>query len=75
MTKDEQFLIKLYEQAGPNGLKDRYEIGQMVGLSERAVNAIFNGLAQANFVQKVGDRQAKLLPGGVTLVLSLMEKR
>lgn len=71
MTKDEQYIINLYKMAG-RGLKDRYEMGRQVGLSERAVNAILNGLEQANFVKKVGDKQVYLTAQGVNLAESLL---
>lgn len=73
MTKDESYIIALYKAAGKGGLKDRYEIGRQVGLSERAVNAILNGLEQANFVKKVDKTAVFLTANGEALALRLLE--
>lgn len=71
MTKDEKYILALYKLAG-RGLKDRYEMGKQIGISERAVNAILNGLEQANFVKKIGDTQVCLTANGVRLAESLL---
>lgn len=71
MTKDESYIIALYKAAG-RGVKNRYEIGAQIGISVRTVNAILNGLAQANFVKKIGDTQVSLTSNGVALAESLL---
>ena len=71
MTKDESYILTLYKAAG-RGLKDRYEIGKLIGLGERPVNAIVKTLEQTNFVRRVGERQIVLTANGVTLALSLL---
>jgi hypothetical protein len=58
-TKEEKFLIALYEAALAQGDLaaeiDRFEIGQKLGLHPRGINTICNILAQANFIKKRGD--------------------
>ncbi|MCX6994280.1 MAG: hypothetical protein NTY13_00335 [Chlamydiae bacterium] len=72
MNKDEQYIVALYQLAGIGGIKDRYEMGVQVGLSERAVNAILNCLEQANFVKKIGTKQVLLTAQGARLAETLI---
>jgi Mn-dependent DtxR family transcriptional regulator len=78
MTKDEKYLIKLYEEAkksgNPTNHKDRYKIGEMLGLSDKVVNGMMNGFVQANFVKKIEERGVQLTPHGVKLVLALLDE-
>lgn len=58
-TKDERFLIKLYEEASKNpSLEDpldHYAIGKLMGLEFRAVSAISKLFIRANFIKKYDD--------------------
>lgn len=75
-TKDEMFMIRLYEEASKQGdlfaSFDRYFIGQKAGLQQRGVNAICTLLLQANFLKKQGDTEVSLTPHGLKLVQSLL---
>lgn len=75
-TKDENFVIALYEMAKATGdlenPLDRYEVGARVPLHPRAVNAICRLLVQANFIKKSGEEQIYLTPHGIKLAESLL---
>lgn len=55
-TKDEFFIVKLYEEAGKLGdffkPLDRYFIGQLIGQNDRSVDNMVRMLAQTNFIKK-----------------------
>lgn len=74
-TKDERFMLRLYEEASKQqDLEtpfDRYQIGQAVGLQPKAVDTICNLLAQANFIKKRGKTEISITPHGVKLVEEL----
>lgn len=76
-TKDELFLIKLYEFASklgsPQEAIDRYEIGRAIGQNDRGTYVISRDLAQANFVKKAEDEAVYLTDNGIRLVESLLE--
>jgi hypothetical protein len=76
-TKDEIFMIKLYEEACKKPEMDepfdRYEIGKLAGLQERAVNAITNLLIRSMFVKKKSETEIAITDHGVKLVLSILE--
>lgn len=71
-TKDESFMLKLYEEAlllpEIDDPLDRYHIGQLVGLQAKAVDTICNLLAQANFVKKHGPKEISITPQGIRLI-------
>ncbi|MDP1880502.1 MAG: hypothetical protein Q8K60_06155 [Parachlamydiaceae bacterium] len=71
-TKDENFMIKIYEEATSCGDMDkpfdRYEIGLLAGIQPKGVNAICTLLLQANFVKKRGDSDVSITPHGIKLV-------
>lgn len=76
-TKDEMFLIKLYQvalQAGDVQMEfDRFEIGRLIGQNDKGANVIARDLAQANFVRK-GDGEAVYLTNhGLRLVMTLLD--
>lgn len=77
-TKDEKFLIALYEallEAGDFDLpRSRYEIGLSVGLQYRAVNAICNQLIKTNFIKKNGEEEIILTENGRALAVRLLEE-
>jgi hypothetical protein len=60
-TKDEIFLLKLYDMAAAQGDPqteiDRYAAGRAVGYNDRSVDSLVRLLLQANFVKK-GDGTA-----------------
>lgn len=76
-TKDEMFMLKLYEEA----LKqpeidtafDRYKIGALVSLHPKGVDTICTLLCQANFVKKISKTELAITPQGIRLVKSLLE--
>lgn len=77
MTKDELFVLKLYELAkkrgDPTGEVDRYDIGRSIGQNDKGINTIINGLAQANFIKKGQGSTVYLTPHGLNLVERLLE--
>jgi predicted transcriptional regulator len=74
-TKDETFMLRLYEEALKQGdiedPLDRYQIGVLAGLQIKAVDTICNLLAQANFIKKHGKIEISITPHGIKLVESL----
>lgn len=74
-TKDESFMMRLYDEASKQpSLEtpfDRYQIGKSVGLHPKAVDTICNLLAQANFIRKQGKIEISITPHGVKLVEQL----
>ena len=75
MTKDEMFLLKLYELAiergGPEEAIDRYLMGQAIGQNDKGIDTIVRHLAQANFIKKSGENDVYLTPPGLKLVKTL----
>ncbi len=74
-TKDELFLLKLYEIASARGSPDkevdRYLIGRAIGQNDKGINTIVKHLAQANFVKKGHENSVYLTPHGMKLVSDL----
>ncbi len=77
-TKDETFMLRLYEEASKQpdieDPLDRYQIGQLAGLNQKAVDTICNLLAQANFIKKHGKVEISITPHGMKLVDNLRSK-
>lgn len=77
-TKDESFMLRLYEEALRRGNveepMDRYLIGQSVGLQKTATDTICKLLGQANFIKKRGDVDIYITPQGIRLVQQLTNK-
>lgn len=75
-TKDEKFLIALYETAMAAGeiktLFSRYTIGTKIGLHPKGVDTICTLLLQANFIKKGEEKDIYLTPNGLHLVESLL---
>lgn len=75
-TKDELFLLKLYELALKSGdvleEVDRYEIGRAIGQNDKGANVIARDLAQANFIKKGEGDAVYLTDHGLRLVQSLL---
>lgn len=78
-TKDELFLLKLYEKAmtlgSPYEEIDRYLVGRAVGQNDRGIDNIVRHLAQANFIKKGDDPAVYLTPHGLSLVHHLLQER
>jgi Mn-dependent DtxR family transcriptional regulator len=78
LTKDERYIIKLYEDAlkdgNPLNLKDRYKIGEFFGLSDKVVKGMVKVLQQANFVKLVDEKGIHLTPHGVNLAKKLKDE-
>jgi len=78
-TKDELFLLKLYEMAlkkgGPEEPVDRYSIGKAIGMQDHGIDNIIKHLAQANFIKKCTDNRIYLTPHGIKLVEHLKLER
>jgi hypothetical protein len=77
-TKDEKFLISVYEAAesagDTYGSVNRYQAGHNVGLSPKAVDTICVLLLRANFVKKDVLDDICLTKNGVALVQQLLEQ-
>ena len=78
-TKDELFLLKLYELAvakgGPEEEVDRYVIGKAIGQNDHGIDTIIKHLAQANFIKKCPGDSIYLTLHGIRLVESLRKER
>ncbi len=78
-TKDELFLLKLYEMANARGSPeeeiDRYAIGRAIGQNDKGIDTIVKHLAQANFVKKGHGNGLYLTPHGLRLALYLRGER
>ena len=77
-TKDELFIICLYEQASKqeeiDDPIDRYKVGTLVGLHAIATDTICQLLTQANFIKKHGQGEISITPHGIKLVERLSKK-
>ncbi len=75
-TKDELFLVKLYElassQGDAQGAIDRYVIGRAIGQNDRGANTIARDLAAANFIKKGDGDAVYLTEHGLKLVRVLL---
>lgn len=78
-TKDELFLLKLYEMASQQGNPeeevDRYAIGRAIGQNDKGVDTIVKHLAQANFVKKGNGSALYLTAHGMRLVEQIAKER
>lgn len=77
-TKDESFMVRLYEEASKlpdiEDPLDRYYIGTLVGLHPKAVDTICTLLGQANFIKKRGVAEISITPHGIKLVENIRLK-
>lgn len=75
LTKDEKFMVRLYEEAAKlesfDDPLDRYYIGNLVSLHPKAVDTICTLLGQANFIKKHSKTDISITPQGIRLVESL----
>lgn len=78
-TKDERFVMCLYENAQKTGDLEssfnRYLIGQQISMQEKGVDAICKLLVQANFVKKDGLDDIYLTVRGVALAERLLDEK
>lgn len=76
MTKDESYLVKLFQMASklgdPHRQMSRYEIGRALGHGDKSVDGIVRMLAQTNFVKKCEGDAISLTSNGLRLVESLI---
>ena len=76
-TKDESFLIKLYETAQNEGdlnIEINFQkLGQELTLKDKIIKNIVRDLAQANFILKTDDNTVKLTQNGITLAQKFQE--
>ncbi len=77
-TKDEKFLMALYENTkdreDPEEPVDGYAIGATIGMATRQVDAICTQLMRANFIKRVDKHFVYLTPHGVKLTESLIDQ-
>jgi Mn-dependent DtxR family transcriptional regulator len=78
-TKDERYLLRLYEMANefkdPKTPLNREAVGKTIGLSPKAVKTICTLLAQANFIKKYSADEIYLTDHGIHLAQQLRENR
>lgn len=76
-TKDESFMLRLYEEASKlpdiHDPLDRYHVGHLVGLHPKAVDTICTLLGQANFIKKHGKADIAITPHGLKLIENLKQ--
>jgi len=74
-TKDERYLLKLYDVATERGDPmcpiNRNDVGAMIGLSPKVVKTIVTLLGQANFIRKEGGEDISLTRQGIVLAEDL----
>jgi len=73
-TRDELFLLKIYETAPRSLDVDSHCIGRALRHSHRTIENIVRHLAQANFVKKGERNRLQLTPQGVRLVEQLLKE-
>lgn len=77
-TKDEHFVITLYDEAKKTGdlesSLNRYTVGTKAHLNPKAVDAICKLLVQANFIKKSSELEIYLTPHGIKLAERLIEE-
>ncbi|MEC7838784.1 MAG: hypothetical protein VX777_01945 [Chlamydiota bacterium] len=78
LTKDERFLVALYEMAERDGDVftpiNRYTVAKSIGLQERATKTICRTLLQTNFIKKSGDTDIVLTPRGKSFVQDIFDE-
>jgi hypothetical protein len=78
-TKDEHFIVSAYEAASKTGdlhaVLNRYDVGQLCGISPKGVDAIGKLLMQCNFIKFHGKTEMSLTKNGKELALRLLEER
>jgi hypothetical protein len=76
-TKDESFIVALYQEAHKQTdhtrFYDPYAIGKSIGLQQTAVNTICVLLGQANFIKKNGNKEIAITKHGITLAEDILQ--
>ena len=76
ITKDELYLIKLYEEGKKLGDPfmelDRYRIGQIIGQNDKSVDNMVRMLAQTNFIKKGSGNSIYITEQGEALIQELL---
>lgn len=71
-TKDENYMLSLYEEAEKTGdlegVINRYQAGKAANLNDKGVDTICKLLIQANFIKKANESDVYLTPHGIKLV-------
>lgn len=74
-TKDENFIMCLYEEAEKTGdleaVLDRYQVGLAAHIHPKGVDTICKLLIQANFIKKASEDEIYLTQHGIKLVEQL----
>lgn len=77
-TKDEIFMIRLYEESLKHSEidqpLDKYYIGNLANMQRRGVDATCHLLIQTNFIKKCSQTEISITPHGIKLAKSLLEK-
>lgn len=77
-TKDETFMVRLFEQASAasdmSAVFDRYQIGVLAGLQPKGVDTICTLLCQANFIKKISAAEVSITPHGIKLVERILSE-
>ena len=75
ITKDEQFLMRLYDEGAKKGdpflEMDAYHVGQLIGQNDKSVKNIVRMLTQTNFIKQKDGNLVYITKQGENLVLSL----
>lgn len=78
-TKDEKFMLALYEEALKTEKMEtpfnRYEIGHTIGLHPKGVDTICTLLLQANFIKKESKEEVYITEHGIQLVQTLLSDK
>jgi len=74
-TKDERYILKLYDMAtergDPMSTLNRNDVGASIGFSPKVVKTICVLLGQANFIRKESADEISLTRHGISLVEDL----
>lgn len=77
-TKDERFIVSAYETAIKTGdvyaILNRYDVGQLCGITAKGVEAISKLLMQCNFIKLHGKTEMSLTKNGENLALRLLDE-
>jgi hypothetical protein len=75
-TKDEKFMLALYEEALKADTMEkafsRYDIGNKIGLHPKGTDTICVLLLQANFIKKESKEEVYITEHGIKLVMDLL---
>ena len=76
-TKEEQYVLRLYELASKSGdlehPMNRYQVGQAIGFSPRLVETICKELVRSNFIRRLHGDDIRLTQQGERLALLLLK--